>query len=85
MTPSSVTDPDLDTIIGIALEIAQHCPDCADKAMRISSLARHAAAAPLDRETVRDAIEAQTFDSDLSDTQVSATTEAVVKVSRDAI
>ena len=75
----------LETIGQLALQIAQSCPDCADPAKRIADLARQVSAAALDRGAIRDAVETTTLDSDLSDTQVDATVEAVAKITRGGV
>jgi hypothetical protein len=75
----------LDTIGTLALQIAQSCPDCADPASRIAALALEIRGVALDRGAVRDAVEAETVDSDVSDAQVGATVEAVVRTARDRV
>jgi hypothetical protein len=72
----------LETIGSLAAEIARHCPDCAEKASRIMEMASEVRAQPVERADIADAIEAQTFASDMSDTSVRTTTEAVVKAVR---
>jgi hypothetical protein len=72
----------LETIGELALQIARSCPDCADPAMRIADLAHQVSGGSLDRGAIRDAVEATTLDSDISDTQVDATVDAVAKISR---
>jgi hypothetical protein len=72
----------LETIATLALQIAQSCPDCADPASRIAALVAEIRTGSLDRGAVRDAVEAGTVDSDVSDAQVGATVEAVVKTAR---
>ena len=81
--PSS-TDPEtlLDTITTLALEIGQRCPDCADQAGRIATLAREIRAAPLDRGAIQDVLEAETSEADLSDVHVRTTTEAVIRAAK---
>jgi hypothetical protein len=75
----------LETIGALALQIAQSCPDCAEPAMRIVDLAKQVHGGGLDRGAIRDAVETTTLDSDLSDTQVGATVEAVAKISRNDV
>ena len=79
------SDPDtlLDTIARLAEEIARASPECADKARQIATLAAEVNCARIDRSLIRDAIEAETSDSDLSDTQVGRTAEAVARAVRD--
>lgn len=77
------TDSMLDAIAALALQIAQSCPDCADAATQIARLTGDIRGAALDAGSVRDAVEAGTLDSDISDAQVDATVQAVVKMGRD--
>lgn len=81
MQPS---DPDalLETIVTLAVEIGQRCPDCADQASLIASLAGQIRGASIDRGAVQDALDAEMADSDLSDLHVRSTTEAVMKAGR---
>ena len=83
MTMHADADSMLDTIGTLALQIAQSCPDCADPASRIASLATEIRGVGIDKGAVRDAVEAGTVDSDVSDAQVGATVEAVVQTARD--
>lgn len=69
----------LDTIVTLAFEIGQRSPDCADHAARIASLAGQIAAAKPDRGAIQDTLDAQMSDTDLSDSHVRSTTEAVVR------
>ena len=77
------TDSMLETIGSLALRIAQCCPVCVESAARIAKLAGEIQSASLDRGAIRDAVEAGTADSDLSDARVNATVEAVAKMNRD--
>lgn len=77
------TDSMLDTIAALALQIAQSCPDCAEAAARIAQLTSEIRGAALDIGSIRDAVEAGTLDSDISDAQVDATVQAVVRMGRD--
>jgi hypothetical protein len=70
------------TITALAEEIARASPESADKAMRIVALLGEIRPAP-DRETVRDVIETETIDTDISDTRLDSTTEAVVRAIKD--
>ena len=70
----------LDTIAALAMEIAQQCPDAADRAKQIAMLAGEVrTGSDLDRGAVQDALEATLEESDISDGHVRTTTEAVVK------
>jgi len=68
-----------DTIAALADEIARGCPVCAERAAQIGDLVRRLEAAPAERAAIADAIEAETFAADVSDTTVRRTTEAVVQ------
>jgi hypothetical protein len=76
-------DAMLATIAEIALQIARSSPDCADAATRIAKLAGEVRGTKLEWGAVRDAVESGTADSDLSDAQVGATVDAVVKLGRE--
>jgi hypothetical protein len=73
----------LDTIVTLAEEIARASPDCAEKAVKIVELVGELSAADLDRAAIRDAIEVETADSDLSDVRLSSATDAVLKAARE--
>ena len=77
-------DPDtiLGTIVELAMGIARQCPDCADPASQIASLAGELRAGPIDRGAVQDVLESQMGDSDLSDVRVRSTAESVVMAAR---
>jgi hypothetical protein len=85
VTMHANADSMLETIGALALQIAQSCPDCSDAASRIAELATEIRGVGLDRGSIRDAVEAGTVDSDLSDAQVGATVEAVVNTARDRV
>lgn len=83
MTSSTPQDALLDTIFALAMEIAQHCPDAAERATRIAELVGEIRAnPPLDRGTIQDILETELDTSDVSDLHVRTTTEAVVKAVR---
>ena len=73
----------LDTIVTLAEEIARANPECAQKAVKIVELVGELNAADLDRSAIRDAIEVETADSDLSDVRLSSATDAVLKAARE--
>lgn len=85
MTQPTDDDAVLDTIVTLALDIAQHCPDYADQAKRIAELVGHIQARGLDRVAIQDAIEGEVAGSDVSDAQVRTTTEAVLRAAREEI
>ena len=72
----------LETIGTLALEIARHCPDCAEKASRIAALAAEVVPAKIDRGAIQDALETELGDGDVSDLHVRTATEAVVKAAK---
>ncbi len=82
MAPMLETDSILDTIATLAMDIARQCPDCADHASRIASLAGQIKGISVDRGAIQDALDTQMADSGLSDLQVRSTTEAVVKATK---
>lgn len=66
----------------LAEEIAMAAPECALKAMQIVTILQDLNARP-DQGTVQDIIEAETVDSDLSETSVRLTATAVVRALSD--
>ncbi len=80
--PASDPQALLDAIVSLATEIGQRCPDCADHASQIASLAGQIATATPDRGAIQDALDAEMSDTDLSDAHVRQTTEAVVRAVR---
>jgi hypothetical protein len=73
----------LDTIAGLAEEIARTNPDCADKALNIIRLLGDIGGKP-DKASIEDAIEAEAA-GDLSDTTVRNATNAVIKTMRNEV
>ena len=71
----------LDTIVMLADQIARTAPDCADQAMQIVKLVQELAPEP-DRNLIKDAIEVETADTDLSDARIQTTADAVMKAVR---
>ena len=71
----------LDTVVQLANEISTLSPDCASRAMQIVDLVRGLEAQP-DQETVRDALEAEMAENDLSDVSTRNAAAAVVKALR---
>ncbi|MGA0598595.1 hypothetical protein [Enterovirga sp. CN4-39] len=78
-------DPDaiLGAIVELAMGVARQCPDCADSAAKIASLAGELRAGPIDRGAVQDALDAEIGENDLSDVRVRAAAESVVKATRE--
>lgn len=73
----------IETIGRLADEIARASPESAEKARQIAALAAEISCAMVDGTAIRDAIESETADSDLSDTQVRSTAEAVLRTTRE--
>jgi hypothetical protein len=71
----------LDTIVMLAEQIARSSPESADQAMQIAKLVQELEPAP-DRSLIKDAIDAETADIDLSDARVQTTAEAVMRAVR---
>jgi hypothetical protein len=68
----------LDTVVMLAEQIARASPESADQAMQIIKLVNELGPAP-DRASVRDAIDLETADTDLSDAKVQTTADAVMR------
>jgi hypothetical protein len=71
----------LDAITMLAQQIARMAPDCAEHARKIVELASELVP-NADWATVRDAIEAETAGSDISDSDVNLVTDAVLRAIR---
>ena len=71
----------LDTIAMLADQIARTSPECAEPAMQIVKLVQELSPAP-EREQVRNTIEAETADTDVSDARVETATDAVMRAVR---
>jgi len=76
---SSDTRAILDCIAGLAEEIARSCPEAAGKAQRIIGLLGDLECAAVERDLVRDVLEAETAGSDLTNAQVASATDAVIR------
>lgn len=70
------------SICDLAMEIARLCPDAAERGEQLVALVGELRQVPVDRDAVEDAITSRTMDSDLSESQVRSTTEAVIKAAR---
>ncbi len=81
MTTESERQSVLDTILMLADQIARTSPESAEQAMQIAKLVHELGPEP-DRTLIKDAIEIETADSDISDARVQTTTDAVMKVVR---
>ena len=75
----------IDTISDLALDLAQHCPDCADKAVRLASLVRQLRTSPLERGAIKDALDSEALGTDMSDLQVRSAAEAVARTASDDV
>jgi hypothetical protein len=73
----------VETIVMLAEQIAQAAPECAAQAMRIIELVNELDAEP-DRALVKDVLEAETADADVSNARIETAAEAVMKAVRDA-
>jgi hypothetical protein len=83
MAGSTQQQEALDTITMLAQQIARTAPDCAEQAMKIIELAAELVT-DTDWATVRDAIEAETAGSDISDSDINLVTDAVMRAVRSA-
>ena len=71
----------LDAVVMLADQIARTSPESADHAMQIVKLVHELGPEP-DRALVKDTIEVETADTDLSDARVETTADAVMKAVR---
>jgi hypothetical protein len=79
--PRAQKQPAIDTIVMLAEQIAQTAPECATQAMRIIELVNELGSEP-DQAMIKDAIDAETADTELSDARVRTTAEAVARAVR---
>ena len=78
MSSASQHQAVLDTVIMLAEQIARTSPESAEQAMQIARLVQELGAAP-DRSLIKDAIDAETADTDLSDARVQSAADAVMR------
>ena len=71
----------IETIVMLAEQIAQAAPECAGQAMRIIELTNELCTEP-DRAMIKDVLEAETADSDVSDARIESVAEAVMRAAR---
>jgi hypothetical protein len=71
----------LDAVAMLADQIARTSPESADQAMQIVKLVHELGSEP-DRALVKDTIEVETADTDLSDARIETTADAVMKAVR---
>ncbi len=81
MSTASQRQAVLDTIVALADQIARTSPECADQAMQIVKLV-HELGAEADRTLIKDTIDVETADTDVSDARVQTTADAVMKAVR---
>jgi hypothetical protein len=68
----------LDAIVALAEEIARAAPDCAGQALQIVDLVRGLESEP-DQDTIRDALDGQMGEGDLSDVSTQRVASEVLK------
>jgi hypothetical protein len=71
----------LDAVAMLADQIARASPESAEQAMQIVKLVQELAPAA-DRDLIKDALDAETADSDVSDARVQSATDAVMRAVR---
>ena len=78
MSTASQRQAVLDTVVMLADQIARASPECAEQAMQIVKLVHELGPEP-DRALVKDTIDLETADTDLSDARVQTTADAVLR------
>jgi hypothetical protein len=81
MSTASERQTVLDTVVMLADQIARTSPECAEPAMQIVKLVNELGPEP-DRALIKDTIDLETADTDLSDARVQTTAEAVMRAVR---
>jgi hypothetical protein len=81
MSTGSQRQAVLDTVVMLADQIARTSPECAEPAMQIVKLLQELGPEP-DPGLVRDTIDLETADTDLSDARVQTTADAVMRAVR---
>jgi hypothetical protein len=81
MARAAQSQTTVETIAMLAEQIAQAAPECATQAMRIIELVNDLCAEP-DRALVKDVLEAETADADLSNARIETAADAVMKAVR---
>jgi hypothetical protein len=81
MSTASERQTVLDTVVMLADQIARTSPECAEPAMQIVKLVNELGPEP-DRTLIKDTIDLETADTDLSDARVQTTAEAVMRAVR---
>jgi hypothetical protein len=71
----------LDTVVMLADQIARTSPECAEQAMQIVKLVQELGSEP-DRTVIKETIDLETADTDLSDARVQTTADAVMRAVR---
>ena len=73
----------LDTVAMLADQIARTSPECAEQAMQIVKLVHELDAGP-DRDLIKDALDLETVDTDLSESRAQTTADALLRAARTA-
>jgi hypothetical protein len=81
MSTASQHQAVLDTVVMLADQIARTSPECAEQAMQIAKLVQELGPEP-DPALVKDTIDLETADTDLSDARVQTTADAVMRAVR---
>ena len=81
MSTASERQTVLDTVVMLADQIARTSPECAEPAMQIVKLVNELGPEP-DRALIKDTIDLETADTDLSYARVQTTAEAVMRAVR---
>ena len=81
MSTASQRQSVLETVVMLADQIARTSPESADQAMQIVKLVNELGPEP-DRTLIKDAIDLETADTDLSDARVQTTADAVMRAVR---
>lgn len=68
----------VETVVMLAEQIARSSPEAADQAMQIVKLVHELGPEP-DRDLIKDTLEVETADTDLSDARVQTTADAVMR------
>ncbi len=81
MSTASQRQSVLDTVVLLADQIARTSPESAEQAMQIVKLVNELGPEP-DRNLIKDAIDLETADTDLSDARIHTTADAVMRAVR---
>ena len=81
MSTASQRQSVLDTVVMLADQIARTSPESAEQAMQIVKLVNELGPEP-DRNLIKDAIDLETADTDLSDARIQTPADAVMRAVR---